>query len=215
MDRDAAWAEVWNIRDEDKADWNGCEACFDSPAEYEAWVGHSADLVAEELALGPSDAVLDLGCGSGRQAVLIAPRVESLKAVDFSRPALAIAQRDRQEPNIEYEWADLNAFDPAQFAGRNKAYAIGSMLYLQSVDHVLNLVDALIGQGTDVMLCDLPDAELQDTRPRDYDRELYSHLHFREDDFLARFPGARIVRGRLPEYVIDAVRFSVVIPANR
>jgi cyclopropane fatty-acyl-phospholipid synthase-like methyltransferase len=212
MSRDDAWETVWNERDEVKTDWNGCEACFPSLAAYEQWVARAAEFVCEELQLGPADAVVDLGCGTGRYTNHIAPRVASVIGVDYSEPALAIARRDRQAGNVTYEWADLNSADASRFAGCNKAYAVGSMFYLTSVERVLDLAEGLARQGTEVLMVDLPDADLGDARPRDYDRETYSHLHFRESDFSDRFPGSRFVRGQFPEYVNDAVRFSVVIP---
>ena len=214
MGRDEAWAAVWNARDETRSDWNGCEALFASLADYEAWVQQVADLVTVELGLDSEDDLLDLGCGSGRHSAAIAPRVRSILALDYSRPALSIAAKKRALANVRYEWADLNNYDPAMFEGRTKAYAIGSMLYLKSTEHVMNLVAELNKGGCDVMLLDLPDAEMEDARDRAYDRETYSHLHFRERDFLDAYPQSRIVRGRFPEYVNDAVRFSVVVPAS-
>ena len=214
MGRDEAWADVWNTRDEPRTDWNGYESCFPTQDDYEAWVQQAAELVTVELGLTSEDDVLDLGCGSGRHSAAIAPRVRSILALDYSRPALSIATRKRALPNVRYEWADLNNYDPAMFEGRTKAYAIGSMLYLKSTEHVMNLVAELNKGGCDVMLLDLPDAEMEDARDRAYDRETYSHLHFRERDFLDAYPQSRIVRGRFPEYVNDAVRFSVVVPAS-
>lgn len=212
--RDESWAAVWNERDESRADWNGCEACFESQEDYLAWVRSVAEMVTVELDLGPTDDVLDLGCGSGRVAAIIGPRVHSLLGLDFSRPALAVAAKERSAANVRFEWEDLNDYDPSHFDNRSKAYAVGSMFYLKSTDHVMDLAAELNRRGTDVLLVDLPDAELEEGRGRDYDRQTYSHLQFRESDFLAAFPGSRIIRGRFPEYVNDASRFTVMIPGQ-
>lgn len=46
---------------------------------------------------------LDAGCGSGRWATLVAPKVHKLYALDASKRALEVAKKNlRQYPNIEY-----------------------------------------------------------------------------------------------------------------
>ena len=45
---------------------------------------------------------LDMGCGSGRWAVLAAPLVEELVAADASREALQVARRNVQAPNVSF-----------------------------------------------------------------------------------------------------------------
>jgi 2-polyprenyl-3-methyl-5-hydroxy-6-metoxy-1,4-benzoquinol methylase len=50
---------------------------------------------------------LDLGCGAGRHAVLLAQRFAHVDAVDLSGPMLEVAQTHRPRPNISYRQADL------------------------------------------------------------------------------------------------------------
>jgi SAM-dependent methyltransferase len=50
---------------------------------------------------------LDLGCGAGRDAVLLAERFTHVDAVDLSLPMLEIAKAKRSRPNVTYEQADL------------------------------------------------------------------------------------------------------------
>src|SRR5260221_12549416 len=45
---------------------------------------------------------LDMGCGSGRWDVLVAPRVGELVAADASSKALQVAQRNVQAPNVSF-----------------------------------------------------------------------------------------------------------------
>ncbi len=45
---------------------------------------------------------LDMGCGSGRWAVLVAPLVGELVAADASREALGVAQRNIQASNVSF-----------------------------------------------------------------------------------------------------------------
>ena len=52
---------------------------------------------------------LDLGCGTGRDAVLLAGRFAHVDAVDLSRPMIEIARAKRSRPNVAYRQADLLA----------------------------------------------------------------------------------------------------------
>lgn len=58
----------------------------------------------------PADATgFDLGCGSGRWAKLVAPRVAKLHCIDPSRDALAVAERNLQHlPGCEFHLADAH-----------------------------------------------------------------------------------------------------------
>jgi SAM-dependent methyltransferase len=50
---------------------------------------------------------LDLGCGAGRDAVLLAERFAHVDAIDLSLPMIEIARAKRSRPNIAYQQADL------------------------------------------------------------------------------------------------------------
>ncbi len=204
-----AWRRVWNERDAPRTDWNGYEACFKTLTEYEAFTVDLTALIVAELRIGSLDSVTDLGCGSGRVAYGVACHAQQVKAFDFSQPALAVAQEKRSAPNITYQWADLHDVPLDEIPAAGKAYAVGSFMYLADKDHVWRLTDGLLARGTELLLLDMPDADIADERPRDYDTGEFKHLTFRESDFTSRYADAQILRGRLPAYVNDAVRFGV------
>ena len=52
---------------------------------------------------------LDLGCGAGRHAVLLAERFTHVDAIDLSLPMIEIARARRSRPNVAYQQADLLA----------------------------------------------------------------------------------------------------------
>lgn len=52
---------------------------------------------------------LDLGCGTGRHAVMLAERFTHVDAMDLSLPMIEIATAKRSRPNITYRQADLLA----------------------------------------------------------------------------------------------------------
>jgi len=56
---------------------------------------------------------LDLGCGTGRHAVLLAERFEQVDAIDLSGPMIELARARRPRPNITYWQADLHDVDRA------------------------------------------------------------------------------------------------------
>ncbi|HEX3921005.1 MAG TPA: methyltransferase domain-containing protein [Streptosporangiaceae bacterium] len=51
---------------------------------------------------------LDIGCGTGRHAVLLAGRFEQVDAIDLSGPTIDLARRRRPRPDITYRQADLH-----------------------------------------------------------------------------------------------------------
>jgi ubiquinone/menaquinone biosynthesis C-methylase UbiE len=51
---------------------------------------------------------LDLGCGTGRHAVLLAGRFEQVDAIDLSGSMIDLARARRPRPNITYWQADLH-----------------------------------------------------------------------------------------------------------
>jgi SAM-dependent methyltransferase len=208
--RGELWREVWNQRDDDRADWNGCEACFDSFEDYQRWNAHTAMTIRDELNLTPADTVADLGCGTGHIAELVGAYVGRVLAYDYSAKALKVATDRRKARNIEFQLADLNELDPATLPV-TKAFANGSLFYMNSIEHVLRLMRGLFDRGIAFAAIDLPDRNTPDLRERSYDTQVYSHLQFDPELLLREFPHGRIVRGMFPGYVNDAFRFSFFV----
>lgn len=211
--RSRTWWEVWNRRAPELVEFNGTERCFDDFASYRAFVANEAAFVRESLALGASDTVLDLGCGTGILASFIAPHVRSIVALDYSEHALEVARAKHPAANVEYRQGDLAQVDPQDF-DVNKAYAVGSLHYLDSYDAARDLLRRLIERGIEVVVVDVPDVEAQERVERHYDMDTYSHLYFDEARLNADFDGVVVRRGLFPEYSNDAVRFSFHLAAS-
>lgn len=211
LDEAQDWSTVWNDRSAGRADWNGYEGCFEDPAEYLAFVRTVVDVIGDTLEITAGDTVLDLGCGTGRMTREIGDRAASVVGVDFSHTALAVARQKRNRINVRYQWGDLNEINPQELPDTDKAYAVGSLFYLDSLAKVWRILDALLASGTRVLLLDLPDADLPDRRERDYDTSRFRHLRFREQDFVSRYGGVTVLRGLFGAYVNDSVRFGVHI----
>ena len=54
---------------------------------------------------------LDLGCGAGRHAVVLAERFDQVDAIDLSGPMIRLARRKRPRPNITYLEANILDID--------------------------------------------------------------------------------------------------------
>jgi SAM-dependent methyltransferase len=78
---------------------------------------------------------LDLGCGTGRHAVLLAERFTHVDAIDLSLPMIEIARTKRSRPNITYRQADL-----LKTSGSGE---YGLVLSVMTLHHVPDLQAAL------------------------------------------------------------------------
>src|SRR5256886_16735549 len=64
---------------------------------------HEASFVERALALNAGESLLDLCCGPGRHALLLAQRGLHVTAVDLSQPHLDAAAAEAKRPGIEIE----------------------------------------------------------------------------------------------------------------
>lgn len=74
----------------------------------------------------PKDAEgVDVGCGSGRWAAVVAPRVGRLLLLDASGDALAVARQNLADiPNVHFEQASVGSL-PLEDASLDFAYSLG------------------------------------------------------------------------------------------
>lgn len=79
----------------------------------------------------PADAVgFDLGCGSGRWAQLVAPRVGTLVCVDASADALEVAKRNLSgNPNCDFVCASVESFQ-APNGSMDFGYSLGVLHHI-------------------------------------------------------------------------------------
>ena len=96
---------------------------------------------------------LDLGCGAGRHAVLLAGRFGQVDAVDLSGPMIDLAKRRRSRPNVSYRQADLH-----DVAGAGRYDFIVSVLALHHVPDLhaaLGHIKTLAAPGGRVVVVDV------------------------------------------------------------
>jgi ubiquinone/menaquinone biosynthesis C-methylase UbiE len=96
---------------------------------------------------------LDLGCGTGRHAALLAERFEHVDAIDVSAPMITLAQARRPRQNIHYRQADLQDVD-----GPGRYDLITSALTLHHVPDLhlaLGHIKSLLALGGRAILVDV------------------------------------------------------------
>jgi SAM-dependent methyltransferase len=106
---------------------------------------------------------LDIGCGTGRHAALLAGRFEQVDAIDLSGPMIDLARTRRPRPNITYWQADLH-----DVGGAGRYDFVLSLLTLHHVPDLhaaLSHVKTLLAPGGRAVLMDMYPAESA-LRPR-------------------------------------------------
>lgn len=111
---------------------------------------------------------LDLGCGAGRHAILLAERFDQVDAVDVSGPMIELAAAKRPRPNIVYREADL-----LDVEGRyDFVLSAATLHHLPDLDVALQHVKGLLTPGGRAVLVDTVSPRAANPRWRLYGNEL-------------------------------------------
>ncbi len=95
---------------------------------------------------------LDVGCGTGRHAVLLADRFSLVDAVDISEPMIRIASECRSRPNIRYRHGDVSTLlDDAKY---DLILSVFAMHHVDDLTATLGRIRQLITPGGLVVLVD-------------------------------------------------------------
>jgi SAM-dependent methyltransferase len=127
--------------------------------------------VVKELRLGAKDAVMDLGCGPGTLAMLFAPFVRSVLAVDPSAEMLEVARHAANGAgNVLFKFG--SSFDLSPDLGTFKLVTIGRAFHWMDRPDTLQRLDAMVEREGAVAL-------FSDSHPRHRDNvwvEPFQHL---------------------------------------
>jgi ubiquinone/menaquinone biosynthesis C-methylase UbiE len=101
----------------------------------------------------PANAVgADIGCGSGRWAVLTAPRVGRLHCVDASDAALDVARRNLHDrTNVEFHHASVGKL-PFTDGSLDFAYSLGVLHHVPDTAEALKNVARILKRGAPLLL---------------------------------------------------------------
>lgn len=101
----------------------------------------------------PSEAVgADIGCGSGRWADLVAPRVGRLHCVDASEAALSVASQNlRNRANVEFHHASVGDL-PFPAGSLDFAYSLGVLHHVPDTAAAVKNVTHTLKPGAPLLL---------------------------------------------------------------
>lgn len=113
----------------------------------------------EEQLRGRSGAsAIDLGCGNGRTAVLLANHYQQVRAVDLSGEMIRLAQSRRPHPRVTFERADIDEVD-GQY---DLVLSIMVLHHVPDLERTLDRIRRMVAPGGVAILVD--NAEPQRTR---------------------------------------------------
>ncbi len=167
---------------------------FDGLAEaYERWEALTGDPVADWLPAalarigGPRRRAVDLTCGGGRHAVLLADAYDAVLANDLSDDMVAHARRLRPRPNVTYRAGDLHAVT----GSFDLVFTAAALHDVPDLDAALRQVRRLVAPGGAAIVVDVvaDRPRLRGPLPRSVVRA--SMLHRLAGDLLRRDPDAR------------------------
>jgi len=107
---------------------------------------------------GGSGRAVDLGCGAGHHAILLARhhRYREVLAIDLSAAMLAIARTRRPHPSIRYEQRDLATVYPERDGRFDLVFSVATLHHvaLDDLDQTLWGIRELAAPGGQVVLAD-------------------------------------------------------------
>ncbi|HET6866628.1 MAG TPA: class I SAM-dependent methyltransferase [Solirubrobacteraceae bacterium] len=137
----AGFGEEWQTFDQSRSPGAELDALFDQYFAIFPWSSL------------PSAAVgADLGCGSGRWAARMAPRVETLHCVDASDQALTVARRNLAAlPNCVFHSAAVDAVQLPE-ASLDFAYSLGVLHHVPDTAGALKACARLLKPGAPLLV---------------------------------------------------------------
>lgn len=130
------------------------------------------DIVADRLALGPGDRVLDAGCGQGVVASYLARktgcRIEGITVLDFEIPkAQARARAAGVQGRTRFQLMDYSAtrFADASF---DAVYTTETLSHSPDIARTLHEIRRLLKPGGRVAFCEYSIARTEDFTPREW-----------------------------------------------
>ena len=153
--------------------------------------GEASAVVLAALEAAQPGRALDVACGSGRHAVLLAQRGWRVTAVDFSTEALRQASERAAESGVEVEWvhADLVSFEPPR-----ESFDLVLVAYLHVPPHerapILAGAAAAVAPGGTLLLVGHDLANLGTGAPG----PTTPAVLYAPDDIVPELPGLEIAR---------------------
>lgn len=100
---------------------------------------------------------LDLGCGAGRHAVLLAELFAHVDAIDLSLPMIEIARAKRSRPNVAYRQADL--LEATGSGAYDLTLSVMTLHHVPDLHAALAHIKGLLAPGGRIVVVDAYPAE--------------------------------------------------------
>jgi SAM-dependent methyltransferase len=131
---------------------------FDAYAEsfdrFAELVGESLDAYLATVFPERGERAVDLGCGTGRHAALLASGFRQVLGVDLSAPMLRIARARRNPPNVTYQERDLRKLRADSDGTFDLVFSSHALHHVQDLDQTLLGIRELVAPGGRVVLVD-------------------------------------------------------------
>jgi len=124
---------------------------FDRFAEL---VGGPLTQYLESVFPEQGERAVDLGCGTGQHAALLAHRYQQVLAVDVSAPMLELARARRPLPNICYQQRDLRDLRVEADGRFELVFSAYALHHVPDLDATLRGIRELVAPGGRVVLID-------------------------------------------------------------
>jgi SAM-dependent methyltransferase len=111
--------------------------------------------------LGSANRAVDLGCGTGLHATLLAPHFAEILGVDVSAPMLEFARTHRPHANVRYEQRDLRDVSAARDGQFDLVFSAYTLHHVPDLPEVLRQIRALVRPGGQLLLIDNVDPRRQ------------------------------------------------------
>jgi ubiquinone/menaquinone biosynthesis C-methylase UbiE len=125
------------------------------------------ELVAGQQLLEQTDftAVLEIGCGTGKNTTWLAPKAKTLTAVDFSEEMMKLARQKVTAPHVTFRQADIT--QPWNFPTATLITFSLVLEHIQDLHFVLEQAAKTLLPGGLLYVCELhPYKQLQGSRAR-------------------------------------------------
>jgi ubiquinone/menaquinone biosynthesis C-methylase UbiE len=139
----AGFGREWSTFDQNEAELSMAdrEAIFESYFQIFPWD-----------ALPPDAIGLDVGCGSGRWAVMVAPRVGHLHLLDASAAALSVAKRNLAKAgNVSFHLASVGDI-PLENGSLDFAFSLGVLHHVPDTAAAIRAVAARLKRGAPFLI---------------------------------------------------------------
>ena len=128
-------------------EWSAYDQSGLDPEEKKEIFGKYFSVFPWELLPEDGGVGADIGCGSGRWAALVAPRVRKLHLIDASGEALDVARRNLDGiPNVEFHHSGVDEM-PIPDRSLDFAYSLGVLHHLPDTEAAIRSVASKLRPG--------------------------------------------------------------------